>query len=284
MKPKNSEQLLNKIKGMNIPKHIILLFWVLLVLFPIWTMLVNSFKTKLNIFQDPFGLPKKIIFDGYISVIQDSQFFIYFRNSLFVTIFSILLILLFGSMAAYAIASWRSKITSVIYIFFIAGLMIPIRLGTINIFQLIKSLGLVDSIFSLFPVYIAMGLPIAVFVLTEFIRSVPRDLIEAGIIDGASKWRIYWSIILPLLRPALATVAIFNLVPIWNDLWFPLIFINDESQKTVILGVSSLFGQYQSDWTKILAVLTMSSLPVLLLYLAMSKQFIKGLTSGAVKG
>lgn len=284
MKLKVNEQFVNKLRSFDIPKHMILAAWVIIVLFPIWTMVINSFKSKMNIFQDPFGFPKKIIFDGYISVLQDSQFFIYFRNSLFVTVFSILAILFFGSLAAYAIASWRSKFTQLVYVFFIAGLMIPIRLGTINIFQLIKSLGLFNTIFSLFPVYIAMGLPIAVFVLTEFIRSIPRDLIEAGIIDGASKWRIYRSIIIPLLRPALATVAIFNLVPIWNDLWFPLIFITDDNHKTVILGVSSLFGQYQSDWTKILAVLTMSSLPVLLLYLVMSKQFIKGLTSGAVKG
>jgi raffinose/stachyose/melibiose transport system permease protein len=145
-------------------------------------------------------------------------------------------------------------------------------------------LGLVDTVFSLIPVYIAMGLPMAVFVLTSFMRGIPHELIDAAHVDGASEWRIYASIMLPLVRPALATVIIFNLIPIWNDLWFPLIFIRAEEQRTVILGVSLLFGQYQSNWTRILSALTLSALPILVLYLLMSKQFIKGLTAGAVKG
>lgn len=129
-----------------------------------------------------------------------------------------------------------------------------------------------------------MGLPIAVFVLTEFIRDIPYDLTEAAVIDGASRSRIYAQIIMPMIKPALATVGIYNLVPFWNDLWFPLIFINDDRSKTLLLGVTRLFGQYITDWSKILAVLTLSAIPVILLYLTMSRQFIKGLTAGAVKG
>jgi raffinose/stachyose/melibiose transport system permease protein len=201
-----------------------------------------------------------------------------------VTIVSLALIILLGSLAAYALAMWRSRWSTVIYIFFIAGLMIPIRLGTINIFQIIQSMGLTDSVFSLIPVYIAMGLPISVFVLTTFIRGLPGDLIDAAHVDGAGELRIYWSVIMPLIRPAVATVVIFNLIPVWNDLWFPLIFIRAEDQRTVILGVSLLFGQYQTNWTRILSALSMAAIPILILYLLMSKQFIKGLTAGAVKG
>jgi raffinose/stachyose/melibiose transport system permease protein len=163
--------------------------------------------------------------------------------------------------------------------------MVPIRLGTINIFQTIIALNLNGSLLSLIPVYIAMGLPIAVFVLTAFIRSIPSELVEAARVDGASKWRTYLSLIMPLIRPALATVAIFNLIPIWNDLWFPLIFLRgSEEYRTVTLGVSLLFGQYQTNWTNILSTLSLSAVPLLVLYLLMSKQFIKGLTAGAVKG
>ena len=129
-----------------------------------------------------------------------------------------------------------------------------------------------------------MGLPTAVFILTEFIHGLPRELYEAGYMDGASRFRIWYRIVLPLTRPALATVAIYNLVPIWNDLWFPLIFITKESSKTVLLAVTRLQGQYTTDWPKLLTVLTLSSLPVIALYLAMSQSFIKGLTAGAVKG
>lgn len=272
-----------KMSIIDISKHLILILWSCMVLFPIWTMVVNSFKPKMQIFQNPFGFPSSLSFTGYESVTKDGNFFIFFQNSLFVTIISLVIILFIGSMAAYAIANWNNKFSKITYIFFIAGLMIPIRLGTINILQIIKSFGLTDSILGLLPIYIAMGLPVAAFILTEFIRQVPEELMNAAKIDGASCWYIYRSIIIPLIRPALATVAIYNLVPIWNDLWFPLILITKESQKTLILGVTALFGQYQTDWTKILAVLTLASLPVLILYIIMSKQFIKGLTAGALK-
>ncbi|MBK8048448.1 MAG: carbohydrate ABC transporter permease [Anaerolineales bacterium] len=247
-------------------------------------MVVNSVKRQRDIFRNPFIPPWPLTFEGFTSAWQDGRFDLYFRNSIFVTVVSLLLIVFLGSMASYALANWRSKWSTFIFILFVAGLMIPIRLGTINIFQIVQSLNLIDNVFGLLPVYIAMGLPISVFVLTSFIRTIPHELIDAAHVDGASEWRIYWSIVLPLLRPAIATVIIFNLIPIWNDLWFPLIFIRSEEQRTVILGVSMLFGQYQSNWTRILSALSLSAIPILILYILMSKQFIKGLTAGAVKG
>ena len=264
--------------------YLILLVWSLVVLFPIYTLLVNSVKGQREIFRNPFSLPWPLVWDSYLTVWRDGRFDLYFRNSIFVTVVSLIFIMFLGSMAAYALANWRGRVSLVLYIFFIAGLMIPIRLGTINLFQIVQALGLMDTVYSLLPVYIAMGLPISIFVLTSFIRQLPRELVDAAHVDGASEWRIYWSIVLPLIRPALATVIVFNLIPIWNDLWFPLIFIRAESQRTVILGVSLLFGQYQTNWTNILATLALSAVPILILYLLMSKQFIKGLTAGAVKG
>jgi raffinose/stachyose/melibiose transport system permease protein len=141
-----------------------------------------------------------------------------------------------------------------------------------------------NTIYSLFPIYIAMGIPIGVFILTEFIRSIPKELIQAALIDGSSRFKIFTLIVVPLIRPAISTVAIYNLIPFWNDLWFPLIFISDEKSKTLLLGVTRLFGQYQTDWSKVLAVLTLSAIPVLLLYISMSRQFIEGVTAGAIKG
>jgi len=268
----------------HIGSHVVLIFWTFLVLFPLWTMIVNSFKFKFDIYTDPFGLPKKWNFESYVSVITDGDFFLYFRNSLFVTIGSIFLVLLFGAMASYALVNWKHKASRFLYLFFIAGMMLPIKIGSIRLLQLIKGLGLLNTLWGLFPVYTAMGLPIAVFVLTEFIRQIPAELTEAAVIDGARRSKVFTIIILPLLRPALATVAIYNLIPFWNDLWFPLIFINNDAHKTLLLGVTRLFGQYMTDWSRILAVLTLSAVPVLVLYLTMSKNFIRGLTAGAVKG
>ena len=269
---------------MHLGSHIVLIFWTFLVLFPLWTMVVNSFKFKFDIYTDPFGLPKKWNFESYASVITDGDFFLYFRNSLFVTLGSIFLVLLFGAMASYALVNWKHKASHFLYLFFIAGMMLPIKIGSIRLLQLIKGLGLLNTLWGLFPVYTAMGLPIAVFVLTEFIRQIPTELTEAAVIDGATRNKVFTIIILPLLRPALATVAIYNLIPFWNDLWFPLIFINNDAHKTLLLGVTRLFGQYMTDWSRILAVLTLSAIPVLVLYLTMSKNFIRGLTAGAVKG
>ena len=269
---------------MHLGSHIVLIFWTFLVLFPLWTMVVNSFKFKFDIYTDPFGLPKKWNFESYVSVITDGDFFLYFRNSLFVTLGSIFLVLLFGAMASYALVNWKQKASRFLYLFFIAGMMLPIKIGSIRLLQLIKGLGLLNTLWGLFPVYTAMGLPIAVFVLTEFIRQIPAELTEAAVIDGATRNKVFTIIILPLLRPALATVAIYNLIPFWNDLWFPLIFINQDAHKTLLLGVTRLFGQYMTDWSRILAVLTLSAIPVLVLYLTMSKNFIRGLTAGAVKG
>jgi raffinose/stachyose/melibiose transport system permease protein len=266
--------------------HILLLGWSLLVLAPFWTMLINSLKPKREIFRAPFDFPSAEIrtFDGYKSAWIDGNFDIYFRNSLLVTVNSILLILILGTLAAYALSSWRSRKATLVYLYFVAGLIIPIRLGTINIVTIIQDLGLNGKLEGLVLIYTAMGLPISVFVLTTFMRGIPQDLIDAAQIDGASEFYILRRIIVPLVRPALATIVIFNVIPIYNDLWFPLILTRAENVRTVTYGVSLLFGQYQNDWNAILSTLSLASMPVLIIYLLMSKQFIKGLTAGALKG
>lgn len=266
--------------------HVILLIWSLIVIAPFWVMIVNSLKPKREIARTPFEFPSADIrtTESYEQVWLDGSFGNYFKNSLAVSINSILIILIVGTLAAYALSNWRSRKSTAVYLYFITGLMIPIRLGTINIVSIVQDLGLSGRLESLIPIYVAMGVPIAVFVLTSFMRDIPQDLIDAARMDGASEIRVLWEIIVPLVRPALATVAIFNFIPIYNDLWFPLILTRAESVRTVTYGVSLLFGQYQSDWADILATLSLASTPVLILYLLMSKQFIRGLTAGAVKG
>ena len=264
--------------------YLVLAIWSVIVLFPIWTLIVNSLKPQKGIFADPFGLPKTFSLEGYTRVLAHSNFPVYFANTMIVVTISLGLILLFGSLAAYAIASWDSWITTVLYVFFIAGLMIPIRIATIDLVRIMINLKLQDTIWSLIPVYVAMGMPIATFILTTFIRQIPKDIFEAARIDGATRFGIYLHIVVPLVRPALATVAIFNMVKIWNDFWFPLVFIRAEKSRTVALGVSLLFGQYRTDWTTALSTLSLAAIPILILYVFLSKEFIKGLTAGAVKG
>jgi raffinose/stachyose/melibiose transport system permease protein len=268
----------------HIGSHIALIFWSFLVIFPLWVMIINSFKDRLSIYENPYWLPKKWNFLNYASILHDGDFLNYFKNSFVVVISSLLLVLLIGALAGYAFANWRGRISHALFLFMIAGMMLPIKIASIRLLEMVRAFGLLNTVFSLIPIYIAMGIPIAVFVLTEFIREIPAELTEAGVMDGAGRFCIFRMIIIPLIRPALATVGIYNLVPFWNDLWFPLIFITDEKSKTLLLGVTRLFGQYQTDWSKVLAVLTLSAIPVMIMYLAMSKQFIAGLTAGAVKG
>ena len=273
-----------RIMNLHIPYHIIMIIWSLIAMMPVWLLLINTLKPKTEIYTNPFGLPREWTLDNYRYIISDNNFFSYFRNSFIVVVVSLAVILLLGSLCAYALAHWRTRTSRGVYFFIIVGMMLPIKIATIRLLEIMKTLGLLNTLWSLFPVYIAMGLPVAVFILTEFIRGLPGELYEAGFMDGAGRFMIYRKIVLPLIRPALATVAIYNLVPIWNDLWFPLIFINVENQKTVLLAVTRLQGQYTTDWPKLLTILSLSALPVILLYLTMAKQFVKGLTAGAVKG
>ena len=273
-----------RIMNMHIPYHIVMIIWSFISIFPLWFLIINTFKVKKEIYTNFFGLPSKWTLDNYSALMGNSDFFAYFRNSFLVVVISLFMILFVGSLCAYALAHWRTKTSRGVYYFFVIGMMLPIKIATIRLLQIMKALNTLNTLFCLFPVYIAMGLPTAVFILTEFIHGLPGELYEAGFMDGASRFRIWYRIVIPLTRPALATVAIYNLVPIWNDLWFPLIFITKESSKTVLLAVTRLQGQYSTDWPKVLTVLTLSSLPVIALYLGMSKSFIKGLTAGAVKG
>lgn len=264
--------------------HGVLLLYTIVALFPIYLVVINSFKDKKFIFQTPYALPNPTNFNpvGYQTVFSRAQFPNYFVNSIIVTVFSLLLIFVAGTMAAHALSEYKFRGNAFLGLYLALGIMIPIRLGTVSILSLIKSLGLIDTLAALILVYTAMGLPLAVFVLTQFMGQIPRDLKDAARVDGASEYRIYW-MILPLIRPAVGTVMVFNMIPIWNDLWFPLILAPSEARKTVTLGSQIFLGQYVNDWNAVLASLSLAAIPVVILYILFSRQLIRGLTSGAVK-
>jgi len=264
--------------------HGVLLLYTLVALFPIYLVVINSFKDRKFIFKTPYALPNPENFNpvGYQTVFARAQFPNYFLNSVIVTVVSLLLIFIAGTMAAHALSEYKFRGNNFLGLYTALGIMIPIRLGTVSILNLIKSLGLIDTLTGLVLVYTAMGLPLAIFVLTQFMGQIPRDLKDAARVDGASEYRIYW-MILPLIRPAVGTVMVFNMIPIWNDLWFPLILAPSEQNKTVTLGAQSFLGQYVNDWNAVLASLSLAAIPVIILYVLFSRQLIRGLTSGAVK-
>jgi raffinose/stachyose/melibiose transport system permease protein len=262
----------------------VLLMATIVALFPIVLILMNSFKERKAIFKQPMlpPLPDTFSLIGYEKVIQRSHFGLYFTNSLIVTLGAMFLILLFGAMAAWALSEYEFKGNALLGIYLALGIMIPIRLGTVSILKLMVKLHLVNTLWSLILVYVAMGLPLTIFILTAFMKQIPKELKEAARLDGASEYRIFW-LVLPLVRPAIATVAVFTMIPVWNDLWFPLILAPGEKTKTVTLGAQQFLGQFVSDWNAVLSSLTLAMIPILIIYILFSRQIIRGLTSGAVK-
>ena len=265
--------------------HAALIAYTIIALFPVVLTIMNSFKSRNDIFRSPLLPPTPSSFSliGYETVLKQGDFLGYFQNSMIVTVVSIVLVLAFGAMAAFALSEYRFRGNSLVGLYLALGIMVPIRLGTIAILQGMVATGLVNTLTSLILVYTAQGLPLAVFILAEFMRTVSDDLKNAGRIDGLSEYTIFARLVVPLVRPAMATVAVFTMIPIWNDLWFPLILASSEATKTITLGSQTFIGQFVTNWNAVLAALSLAILPVLVLYMVFSRQLIRGITAGAVK-
>jgi raffinose/stachyose/melibiose transport system permease protein len=265
--------------------HAVLLAYVLLATLPILLVVMNSFKSHDAIFGSPLSLPNADTFSliGYVKVLSKSHAGTYLVNSVVVTLGSMGLVLLFGAMAAWALTEYKFRGSTILALFLSIGIMVPIRLGSVAIVSMMRQAGLNDTLTALVLVYVAQGLPMAIFILSEFIEQIPRDLRDAARCDGVPETRIFFEVIAPLLRPAIATVAVFTMVPVWNDLWFPLLLTSSDSTHTITLGVQQFLGQYTTDWNSVLSALSLAILPVVVIYVIFSRQLISGLTAGAVK-
>jgi raffinose/stachyose/melibiose transport system permease protein len=265
--------------------HALLFAYVLLAILPILLVVMNSFKSHDAIFGAPLALPNAETFSliGYQKVLAKSHAGVYLLNSLIVTLGSMFLVLLFGAMAAWALTEYKFRGSTLLALFLSIGIMVPIRLGSVAIVSMMRQSGLNDTLTALVLVYVAQGLPMAIFILSEFIEQIPKDLRDAARCDGVPETRIFFEVIAPLLRPAIATVAVFTMVPVWNDLWFPLLLTSSDSTHTITLGVQQFLGQYTTDWNSVLSALSLAILPVVVIYVIFSRQLISGLTAGAVK-
>jgi raffinose/stachyose/melibiose transport system permease protein len=267
-----------------IGKHAILLAYTFVALFPIVLVVMNSFKARNAIFGEPLSPPTTTTFStiGYETINRRGEFPTWLMNSVIVTGGALLLVILLGAMAAFALSRYRFRGSSLLGLYLAIGIMIPIRLGTVSILNIIVGLGLGNTLVALILVYTAAGLPLAVFVLSNFFREVPRELEDAARVDGAGHFRIF-TMVLQLARPAIAAVAILTMIPIWNDLWWPLILAPGRSTATLTLGTQQFLGQFVSDFNAVLAALTIAIVPMLVLYILFNRQFIRGLMGGALK-
>jgi raffinose/stachyose/melibiose transport system permease protein len=263
--------------------YVLLISLAVMNLFPIAMLMLSSVKTTREIFMTPFALPKVWKFSNFTKAWEMAKFATYFKNSILITGLSLVSLVFLSSMAAYVIARFAFRGRRALFLYMISGLAMPARLAIIPIFLLIRDLHLQDTYASLVLVYTGAGMAFSMFLLVNFFKTLPKELEDSARIDGAGPFRVYWSIDLPLLRPALATVIIFNFVDIWNDFFFPLILINKDSLKTIPLGIQAFVGEYSVQWDLMFAALNISVLPVLIVFVLMSKQFISGLTEGAIK-
>lgn len=262
---------------------IVLWLYAAIAVVPLLVMVLNSLRTNRDLATNPLGLPVEPDFTSYQRAWIEASFSTYFLNSVVVTVTSVALATAVSLLAAYALARSRNRVMSVIETIFISGLMMPVFLMIVPIFYLLDSFGLISSRFGLIMVYAAVSVPFSIFVLATFFRQLPAELEEAARLDGAGPLRMFWSVMAPLVRPAIATVVVFRFVPIWNDFFYPLILIRNRENYTLPVGLTTFFGEYQTDWSTLFAGLVIATLPLIVLFLVATKQIISGLTAGMGK-
>jgi multiple sugar transport system permease protein len=263
--------------------HLVLAPISLLFALPLLWLVLSSFMTNAQINRfPPTIIPDSLHLDGYRYVLRNALFPRWFMNSVIVAGVVVLGNLIFGSLAGYAFARMRFRGSNLVLALMLATLVIPFQITMIPTFLLMKDLGLIDSLGAL--IVPSLVTPFAVFLLRQFFLSLPREIEEAAWIDGCSRLRTLWVIVIPLARPALGTVAVLTFLATWNDLAWPLIAINDDHSYTLQLGLTTFQGQHRTQWAAVMAGNMITVLPVLLAFLAAQRTFIQSLTSSGVKG
>jgi raffinose/stachyose/melibiose transport system permease protein len=258
--------------------------WLLITVYPLVFLVQNSFKKSMEFFMGAvWSLPQEFSLANYHRI-WENNFFRFFLNSALVVSVSLIIILLVGSAAAFGLSRIHFKGRNVVYFLFVGGLTIPVHITLIPVYILTRNIGLYDSLAALIGPYVAANLPITVFILVSFMEEIPLSLEEAGYIDGASRWQVYWNIVLPITRPAMTAVGIFNSVVLWNEFIFALVLISSEPKRPLTLALWNFQGQFTADIPAMMAALFLSMLPLLIFYAIVRERLIEGLTAGAIKG
>ncbi len=268
----------------KLPRHIVLIFLLLFMLYPIFMVITNAFKSESELYSNSLGLPSDWGLSNFVAAFRDGHLAQAFLSSIAITVVSVTLITLLGSFAAFAISRSNMIGRRKWYWLFIVGIMIPYQVGLLHLYRLMDGLKLVDTFPGIVLIYVAYGLPFTVFVMYGFFRSIPNEINEAATVDGCNVFQNYAKIIMPLSPTVIAAVVIFNLVWIWNDMLFPLIFISSPELKTLARALLGFKGQFLSRYTVMFAGVVMASIPLTIVYLLLQKRFISGMTAGSVKG
>ncbi len=263
-----------------------LLLYVLTIIVPFLFMIINSFKSSQEFYNNFWSLPSSLDFANYAGAIERSGILHMFGNTVFIVLCSLLINILISSMIAYVIARSRSRVGNAMYKFFLFGMLTPGIVTLIPLFLIARTIGLFNTRAILILVYTGFEVPFSVYVFTSFYRTLPGVLEEAAYIDGASRYTTFWRVIFPLSLPGIITVGVFNFIEYWNDYLIAMTLVMDESKKTISLGVMKLqaANNVRTEWGQLFAVCIMVILPVLLIYIIFQRYLTGGLTAGAVKG
>ena len=262
----------------------ILLAWALVVLFPFALAILNSLKPNVGeVYRNPFGWPEVMKFSNYATAWVEADFAKYFLNSTIVAAGSVILVVFCATTTSFVLARMPFAYSTVIFICFMIGVVVPIRLALAPLVTIMRTLNLDNSLFGLILVQSASMMPVAVFILTSFLRSVPNELEKAAIMDGSLPFSTFWHVVVPLVRPALATVALLTFVQAWNEYFFPLIFLTDQDLYPLTLGITEFRKAFSVQWHLMFAGIMIMLVPTLVAFLLASRQFIEGLTQGGVK-
>ena len=264
--------------------HIILVAVSLTCLFPVFWMLSSSLKTQEQVFSKMTLLPETWNWSNYVTAFVKADFGQYFLNSLFYTVVGVFFVVFIASLAAYAFARLDFWGKNILFYMLIATLLIPIPGVFVPLYLLLKSLGLLDSRIGLLLCYVSNGLAFAIFLLKGFFDDLPKEIEEAALIDGCSRFGIYWRIAVPLAKPALATIVIMNSLSIWNEFLLALVVLQDKAKMPIQRGLMVFQGTFITDYPLLMACLTIATIPIVIVYLLMQKHIVKGIAAGAIKG
>lgn len=265
--------------------QVFLILFAVIQIYPLIWLVFFSLKSNNEIFGGNIaGLPQKWKFENYINAFEQAHVMDYFMNSVIVTVITIALVILLSTMAAYAIERMIWKFSQAALKIILLGMMVPIHAALLPLFNVLKNAHLLNTYWALIIPYVAFGLPMGIFIMTSFFGSIPRELEEAAAIDGCGIYRIWGMIMVPLVKPAIATVSIFTYISAWNELMFAVTFISKSEYKTLTVGIMSMVGTFTTKWGEIGAGLVIATIPTILIYILLSDQVQKSLVSGAVKG
>lgn len=273
----------NKYTGKTFVFEIFAVLLGLVFLVPFYYVVSNSLKPFAEILTNTSALPSVLQFQNYVNAFEQMNYLKVFTNSLMITVASNVIIVVFCSMAAYMLVRTKKKISNVIFMIFVAAMVIPFQSIMIPLVKVAGNLGLLNSIWGLVFMYLGFGSGMSIFLYHGFIKGIPVELEEAAVIDGCSPFGVFWRIIFPLLKPITVTIVILNSLWIWNDFLLPLLVLQDPELRTIPLATFFFFGQYTKQWDLALAALVISIIPLLIFFFVMQKHIIKGITSGSIK-